>query len=86
MVEFKKTNESSNHESENQVAAASALWLYQRVQLRRDSLKAQKVSRTIGHFTDIKHYATIPAHARQQRRVLISAQSIPGFDSAIALS
>ena len=55
-IEFKKDNHTAE-QAQNQATAASAMWLYHRVELRKRRLTAEKVDPSASHFEDLKHYA-----------------------------
>ncbi len=55
-IEFKK-DEHTEEQAQNQATAASAMWLYHRVILRKRRLAAEKVDLSASHFEDLKHYA-----------------------------
>ena len=54
-IQFKKDNHTAE-QAQNQATAASAMWLYHRVVLRKKRLDAEKVDPSASHFEELKHY------------------------------
>lgn len=55
-IESKKDNRTAE-QAQTQSTAASAMWLYHRVELRKRRFTAEKVDPSASHFEDLKHYA-----------------------------
>ncbi len=55
-IESKKDNHMAE-QAQNQATAASAMWLYHRIELRKRRFTTEKVDHSASHFEDLKHYA-----------------------------